>query len=201
MRCYLFGVFSATSMSDRESRASRYDLFEIDRGSRIWCTQVMGLVHAGFKLRELSAKSPNECYAVDQSTSEVVARLNVPSAGVRAPLLFQVAYDLTLADKLAQELPSDGYRFGYAAGNDLACAILTAPMECDVFILGCAELHGVRRTMAGWLNLNYPDVPIVAIKSPFEPDIPAAHFNLELDGETALLPTLARALDVRRRSD
>jgi hypothetical protein len=103
----------ARLMGDRQSRTSQYDLFQIDGGYRMWCTQVMGLMYAGFKLRELSAKSPNECYAVHQSTNEVVARMNVPSAKFRAPLVFEIAYDLALADKLAHELPSCGYRFSY----------------------------------------------------------------------------------------
>jgi hypothetical protein len=188
-------------MSDRESWASKYDLFEINAGYPLWCTQVTGLTYAGFKLRQLSAKTPNECYAVQPSTDEVVARLNVRSANFRAPHVFQIAYDLLLADKLAQELPSHGYRCGYAAGNNLACAMLATPMDCDAFLLGYAAPLETRRDMAGWLNSCYPDVPIVALKSPSEPNLAAAHYNLELDGDEALLETLAQALDLRRRSD
>jgi hypothetical protein len=188
-------------MDDRDSGAWQYDLFEIDAGQRIWCTRVIGQMYAGFTLRKMSAKTPNECVAVHQPANEVVARLNVPTADFRAPYVFLIAYDPKIADALAQELPSHGYRFGYAAGNDLAFAILTTPMECDAFIVGYAAPIDTRRGMAGWLNSTYPDVPIIALKSPSEPDLTAAHFNLELDGDRALLPTLAQALSMRRRGD
>jgi hypothetical protein len=188
-------------MSDRESWASRYDLFEIDNGRRIWRTQVIGLMHAGSALRKLTSKTRNQCMIVDQSTNEVIARLNIPAADFRAPQVFQVAYDLKIADVLAQELPRNEYRFGYAAGNDLALAILTTPIECDVFIVGYAPTIDVRRAMTEWLNANYPDIPIIALKSPSEPDVTAAHFNLEFDGDRALLPTIAQALKLRRRTD
>jgi hypothetical protein len=180
-------------MGDRESWARQYDLFEIDARQRIWCTQVIGQMHAGFTLRKLSAKTPNECVALHQPAGEVVARLNVPTADFRAPYVFQIAYDPKIADALAHELPSHGYRFGYATGNDLAFAILTTPMECDAFIVGYAASVDTRSGMAGWLNSTYPGVPIIALKSPSEPDLAAAHFNLELDGDGALLPTLAQA--------
>jgi hypothetical protein len=195
-----FGVLSGACMSDREPWASRYDLFEIDNGRRIWRTQVIGLMHAGSALRKLTSKTRNQCLIVDQSTSEVVARLNIP-AGNPAPHVFQIAYDRKIAEVLAYELPDHGYRFSYAAANDLALAILTTPIECDVFIVGCAATIDARRGMTGWLNANYPDIPIIALKSPSEPDVAAAHFNLELDGDRALLPTIAQALKLRRRTD
>jgi hypothetical protein len=187
----------ARLMGDQQSRTSQYDLFQIDGGYRMWCTQVMGLMYAGFKLRELSVKSPNECYAVHRSTNEVVARMNVPSAKFRAPLVFKFAYDLAFADKIVHELAACGYRASYAAANDLAYAILTAPMKCDAFLLGYGAPIETRRKAAVWLRGNYPNVPIIALKSPSEPDVVAAHFNLELDGDGALLPTLAQALNSR----
>ena len=180
---------------------SRYDLYQIEAGFPMWCTQVMGLTYAGFKLREVSANNPDECYAVHQSTNEVVARLNVPGAGGRAPRVFYVAYDLTLADKLAHELPWYGYRFSYAAGNDLAFIILANPMKCDVFILGFAASIETRRDAAAWLTANYPDVPIIALKSPSEPAMSVAICNLNLDGERPLLPVIAQALERRALID
>jgi len=188
-------------MGDQKSWTSLYDLFRIDDGYPIWCTQVMGLMDAGFKLREISSKSPNECYAVHQTTNDVVARLNVPAARKRAARVFHVAYDLMLAGKLAQELPSHGLRLSYAAGDDLVYTILMTPMKCDVFLLGDAAPVETRRDAAAWLMENYPNVPIVALKLSSEPDVDHVQFNLDLDGEGALLPTLAQALNWRRRAD
>jgi len=187
-------------MGERKSWASLYDLFQIDDGYPIWCTQVMGMLEAGFKLREISSNSPNECYAVHRSTNEIVARLNVP-ARVGAPRVFHVAYDLTLADKLARELPWCGCRFSYAAGNDLAYTILLTPMKCEVFTVGYAAPIETRRDAAAWLVASYPHVPVIALKAPCEPDIHPARFNLELDGDGALLTTIAKALDEQRRSE
>jgi hypothetical protein len=179
-------------MDDHESV---YNLFEIGGRYHTWRSQVKGLMHAGLKLSELSAKSSNECYAVHQSTNDIVARLNVAGANLRAPLVFNIAYDPRIAEALTYELPPHGCRFGYAVGNDLACAILSSRMDCDVFILGDAAPHQTRRSMAGWLNSNYPDVPTIALKSPSEPDIAAAHFNLELNGYQVLLSTIMQALE------
>ena len=189
-----FGYAPRRDMGEQLSGTWQYDLFEVDDGYPIWCTQAMGPMYAGFTLRQLSANSSNECYAVRKGTNEVVARLNIPATDSRAPHVFQVAYDLKIADALAHELPCHGYRFGYAAGNDLSFAVLTTPIDCDAFILGCAAAIDARRGMADWLNANYPDAPIIALKSPSEPDLAAARFNLELDGDGALLPTLAQAL-------
>jgi hypothetical protein len=186
-------------MGDPKSWASLYDLFQIDGGDPIWCTQVMGLMYAGSKLREISSNSPNECYAVHQSTNEVVARLNVPASSLRAPRVFEFAYDLTLADKLAQQLPWHGYRFSYAAANDLAYTILLAPMKCDLFIVGHAAPMETRYDAAAWLAENYAGVPMIALKLPSEPDLEGASFNVELDGNGALLPAIAKAL--RRRDE
>jgi hypothetical protein len=157
----------------------------------------MGLLYAGTKLRELSANSSNECYMVLKDTEQVVARLNVPGPYKGAPRLFEVAYDVTLADKLAAELPWCGYRFNYATGNDLTHAILTQPMACDLFILGYAAPLKTRRGMAEWLTSNYPHVPMIALKSASEPDISGAIANVELDGNGALVSEIERALSRR----
>jgi len=184
-------------IGDKKSWNPLYDLFQIDGGCPIWCTQVAGLIHAGFKLREISSNSPNECYAIQRSTNYVVARLNLP-ARVGAPRVFHIAYDLTLADKLARELPWHGLRFSYAAGNNLAYTILMTPMKCNAFMLGYAAPIETRRDAAAWLADNYPDVPVVALKSIGEPDVDPAKFNIELDGDGALLAVLAQALNPRR---
>lgn len=175
----------------------RYDLFEIECGKNIWCTQIMGLLYAGFKLREFSERTSNECFIALHPMQEVVARLNVRRSDSRAPAVFQIAYDLTMAEKLAHELPSHGYQFGYAAGNDLAFVILNGRMEYDVFVLGFDAPHETRSRMAEWLAFEYPGVPIIALQSDSEPDIRLAHFRLELTGDRAFVPKIVKALNIR----
>jgi hypothetical protein len=187
-------------MEDSSSE-SRYDIFEVELGHPVWLTQVLGILFAGLKLRELSDKICNECFARHVASKNVVARLNTgPFTNHDVPHVFHIAYDLKMADALAEELPFHGYRFGYGAGNDLASAILSASveMDCDVLILGCGAPEEVRRDMAAWLRANCPGVPIIALKSPFEQDLATADYNLELDGDRALLPTIAQAMNKRR---
>jgi len=73
------------------------------------------------------------------------------------------------------------------------------PMKCDVFTLGYAAPMETRHNAGQWRSGNYPDVPIVALKSPSDPDIEAAHFSVELGADEPLLATLAEALNSRRR--
>ncbi len=53
------------------------DLFEIECGKNIWCAQIMGLLYAGFELREFSERASKECFIARHQVQEVVARLNV----------------------------------------------------------------------------------------------------------------------------
>lgn len=56
-----------------------YDLFEIHPGcSPLWRCSVIGLNPALAKLQQLSEASPNECYAINLLTKEIVGRVNTP---------------------------------------------------------------------------------------------------------------------------
>jgi hypothetical protein len=190
------------STKDGRSRVEwHYDLFEVDRGRSIWHSQAIGSMQVGFKLRELSESTPNECLAVHLQTNDVVARLNVRPANSQAPLIFQLAYDPKLALALSHELTLHGYQFGFAADNDVARAMLSKPMPCDLFIVGYAASEAARRDMAAWLKARYPRVPIIALSSPAEPTLAGADYNLELDSNDALLPTIAQALGAGRNGD
>ena len=178
-----------------------YDLFEVDRGRSIWHAQVIGSAQVGLKLRELSKSTPNECLAVHLPTNDVVARLNVRPANSEAPLIFQLAYDPKLALALSHELTLHGYQFGFAADNELARAMLSEPMPCDLFIVGYAASDESRREMAAWLKGRYPKVPIIALGSPAQPTLPGADYNLELPSNDALLPTIVRALGAGRNGE
>lgn len=73
-----------------------YDLFErFPDDSLLWCRHVSGLRNASLALTKLAKTTTNECLAINLSTNEIVARLNV-GVGRRVtgkPVVFQIAYD------------------------------------------------------------------------------------------------------------
>jgi hypothetical protein len=60
---------------------SEYHLFErMPDGSSRWRDSVEGLNKVRLRLEHLSARSPNEFYAVRGSTNEIIAYVNISSA-------------------------------------------------------------------------------------------------------------------------
>jgi hypothetical protein len=172
-----------------------YDLFErLADGTPMWRGHASGLHDARRQLRERSKTTQNECFAMHLPTKEIVARVNVRTAGGRNPLVFQITYDEKLAKARAEVLRLQGYEVVTMFGNEAAKVVLSMPQECDLFIVGHAAPEQTRREIVAWLRENYPGIRIVALNSPSMRHLLGADYNVKLNGPETLLPVIAAAL-------
>jgi len=174
-----------------------YDLFErFPDAEPMWRGHAVGLLSARQKLQALTRATRNECFIMHLPTKEVVARLNVRSSrGVgRKPVVFQIAYESSLATARTMVLRLQGYEVVSVVGNEAAKVVLSMPEQCDFFILGHAADDQVRREMVSWLKAHYPGVRILALNPPKGSELVGADYNVKLNGPEIWLPIIATAL-------
>lgn len=172
-----------------------YEIFEVlPNGSPQRITGVLGLESAKAKLRELANHTPNECFAADAKTRQIVALMNVPPSKWRATKhIFQISYDEERGRRRAEFLKSRGYSVLSVIGNEAAKFVLGSSQRCDLFILGDAATAEIRREMVDWLKAQYPRVKVLAVNPPNQ-QLPLADYNVEEDSPESWLPIVSREL-------
>jgi hypothetical protein len=162
-----------------------YELFErLPDGCPIWRGHASGLRNAHLKLDEIARSTKHECFAVDLSAKEIVARLNVPqprSAGSK-PLVFQIGYDNNLANARTDLLRLYRYDVVSVIGNAAAKVVLSMPQQCDLFLIGHEASEETRKQMVEWLKANYAGVQILALHSPASRKLSQADYNVKSNG-------------------
>lgn len=85
-----------------------YDLFEkFPDGSLLWRDVVLGHEKAIHRLRELAAKTQNECYAMHLATNVILASMNDHQSSLQ-PKALNFSLDLLLQSGDSHLDPSDG---------------------------------------------------------------------------------------------
>jgi hypothetical protein len=172
-----------------------YELFErFPDDSMVWRGNVVGLRNVRFALQEIAKSTTNECVAVYLPTHEIVDRLNAnpDRRALGKPVVFQIAYDESVAITRSLFLRNLGYEVCSGLGNEAAKEILrNLQPRCDLFILGHTAPKETRSAMAAWLRANYPGVPILALNPPEEAVLADADHNISLDGQDAWLSKIA----------
>lgn len=175
-----------------------YDLFErLPHGAVIWRGRGSGLKHASLKLEQIAKATPNECFAIHIPSREVVACLNPRAAngGGAKFVLFQIAYDETLASLRTDLLKRRGYEVVTVLGNEAAKTVLSLPQYCDLFIVGDQAPQETRQEIVAWLRERYPSVPIVALNAADGRELGSADYNVVSHGADAWLSTISTALN------
>jgi hypothetical protein len=172
-----------------------YELFErFPDDSMVWRGNVVGLKNVRIALQEIAKSTTNECVAVHLPTHEIVDRLNAnpDRRALGKPVVFQIAYDESVAITRSLFLRNLGYEVCSGLGNEAAKEILrNLQPRCDLFILGHTASKETRSAMAAWLRANYPGVPILALNPPEEAVLADADYNIRLDGQDAWLSKIA----------
>jgi hypothetical protein len=174
-----------------------YDIFERRPISGpIWRGHVAGLPSVCGKLEEIAAKTGNDCFAIHLPTKEIVALRSGSGASVtnRKRLLFQIAYDSTVANERSRLLRLCGYEIVTAIGNQAAQAILNPPRPWDLFLVEVSSAGANQEEILCWLKGAFPGVPIVAINSRGLRKLPGADFNIKADGTDEWLTSVNGAL-------
>jgi len=169
-----------------------YEIFEVlPNGSPRRLTVVTGLEFAKVVLQGLAKRTSNECFAADAKTRQVVMQLNVAPAKLRR--IFQIAYDGELGLRRAELLRSRGYGVISVIGNDAAKVLLSSIQHYDFFIVGHAAPEQTRREIVDWLKAQYPGIKILVLNPP-DQQVPAADYNVPLNGPETWLPIVFRQL-------
>lgn len=173
-----------------------YDLFErLPDGSIIWRDHTSGLTGAALRLRDIAKSTSNECLAVHLSSGETVARMSLRASGDGRPtlVLFQIAYDETLAEIRSDLLRKRAYEVTTVLGNEAAKAVLALPQRWDLFIVG-AEAPGKSQTeMVAWLSAKYPNVPILVLTPGEVRELASANYNAASNAQNHVaLPSRCR---------
>ena len=118
-------------------------------------------------------------------------QLNVAPAKLRR--IFQIAYDGELGLRRAELLRSRGYGVISVIGNDAAKVLLSSIQHYDFFIVGHAAPEQTRREIVDWLKAQYPGIKILVLNPP-DQQVPAADYNVPLNGPETWLPIVFRQL-------
>ena len=167
-----------------------YDIFKcLPDGSVEWRGDVLGVIKARRKLRELVESAEGEYFALQIPTRAVIFHSEAPALGKR---VLQIVYSKELGKQRAHLLRSLGYGVLSVAGNDAAKKLL--PMlrprtgVISMFMVGHAVLKSTRNEIVQWLKGEYPLVDIIALNPPNQ-EIPEADYNvLQNRPELWLLP-------------
>jgi hypothetical protein len=175
-----------------------YDIFEeLPDGAPLWRGHASGLQSLRVKLVEVASTTNNRCFAMHMGTQEVVARLNARSA--QRPdgkkVVFQIAYDDTLAMARAALLRNCGYDVATVIGNESAKLILSVPQHFDLFIVGHASPENERKGMVAWLKKYFPNTRVLALNPPKLPVLSGADYNVKLNSPEAWLSVVSTALN------
>ena len=174
-----------------------YDIFEeLPEGSPVWRGHVAGLQNARVKLMEIANSTSNLCFAMHIASQEIIARLNArpsPRTGAKK-IVFQIAYDHSLASARTTLLRKRGYDVVTVMGNESAKLILSVPQHFDLFVVGYAAPEIDREGMVAWLKKYFPHTRILALNPPKQPVLPGADYNVKLNGPDTWLSAVSQAL-------
>lgn len=172
-----------------------YEIFEVPpSGSRRKVAVVSGLESARARLHEFANNSPNECFAADARTHQIVALMNVPPARWQATKhIFQISYDEQSGVRRAELLKSHGYSVVSVIGNNAAKVVLSPIQHYDLFIIGHGAAEETRQEMVLWIKAKYPRVKILAINPPNQ-KVLRADYNVRQNGPENWLPIVSREL-------
>ena len=175
-----------------------YELFEKTAdGEPLWRGHASGLREVRLKLREISERTSNECFAIHLPTKEIVAKLNVGGRKGSKPTVFQIAYANQLAIARTEVLRLHGCEVVSVIGNEAAKTVLTLPQRYDLFIVGHAAPEETRKEMVAWLKAKFPGVPVLALNDSATEKLAGADYNVKLNGPEAWLPMISSALGGR----
>jgi hypothetical protein len=160
-----------------------FDIFKRESdGEVLWIKSAEDFKSARTAVKELMAASPQEYIIYSHRTNNQLVVKPRPKQKTK-PRIFQIAYDETLMASRAALLRADGVSVESVLGNEAAKAALEAPVqEYSLFLLGGHAALNVRREMAAWLKSKYPKVPVLALNPPYQQQLPAADYNLVLNG-------------------
>lgn len=174
-----------------------YDIFEhYPDGFPVWRDHAAGLTNATLRLQQIAKRTPNECFAVHLPTREVVARVNVRTD---KPLIFQIAYNKTMAAARTNLMRMHGYEVISVVGNEAAKVVLSAPQHCDFFIVGHCAPAPVRAEMVAWVKRYYPQIPVLALNPEGGGPLAGAEYNVTLDVRDEWLSVLATGFVTRTK--
>lgn len=170
-----------------------YEIFEVlPNGSLQRVTEISGLGSAKARLHELASHTPNECFAADARTRQIVALMNVPPSKWRATKhIFQITYDEKLGARWAELLKSQGYSVMSVIGNEAAKLVLSPVQQYDFFVVGSAAPEETRQEMVFWLKAKYPRAKILAL-NPSNQEIVQADYNVRENGPENWLPIISK---------
>lgn len=172
-----------------------YEVFEVlPNGVPQKLTVVTGLEIAKSRLNALATRTPNECFAADAKTHQIVAQLNVPAMKRRSiKRILTISYDEQVGLQRAAVLRAQGYDAVSIVGNPAAKVLLTPGEYYDLFIVGHTAPLETRQEMVSWLKERHPRVKILALNPP-QQKINGADFNVQHDGSEKWLPIVAQEL-------
>jgi hypothetical protein len=170
-----------------------YEIFEVlPNGLPQRVTVISGLDSAKARLHELANHTPNECFAADARTRQIVALMNVPPSKWRVTKhIFQITYDEKLGARWAELLKSRGYSLMSVIGNEAARLVLSPVQQYDFFIVGSAAPKETRQEMVFWLKAKYPRAKILALNPPNQ-EILRADYNVRQNGPENWLPIISK---------
>lgn len=174
-----------------------YDLFErLQDNSLVWRGSVHGLENARRKLQELAKRTTNECFAMYTPNRQIVALMNIAHAGQLPAkrVVFQIAYDEHRLVTRTELLRHNGYEVISVVGNEAAKIVLSAPQDCDLFIVGHSAPEQARKEMVDWLKTRYPHVKILALNPGDDQQLAGADYNAKLNGPNEWLSIVTAAL-------
>ena len=172
-----------------------YEIFEVlPNGSPQRVSVISGLDSAKARLTELANQTPNECFASDARTRQIVALMNVPPSKWRATKhIFQITYDEQLGVRRAELLKSRGHSVMSVIGNEAAKLVLIPVQQYDFFIVGHSAAQETRQEMVFWLKAKYPRAKILALNPPNQ-EILRADYNVLQNGPAIWLPIILKEL-------
>jgi hypothetical protein len=176
---------------------AEYDLFErLADGSTLWRGVAVGVEDARLQLGEFARATPNEFFAIDVLSGEIVARINpnLVNQHRENKRVFQIAYNEKLLAARAEQLRAHGYEVTSVLGNEAAITTLGSGQDYDLFIVGHAAPAETRIEMVGWLKTKYSKARILALNPPYCGCLDGADYNVPQNVPGELLTTVSAAL-------
>lgn len=144
-------------------------------------------------LEELAKRTHDECLAGDAKARQIVIRMNIGRAKLRAKRVFQIDYAEGPALRRTELLKSRGYSVMEVIGNRAAKAVLSSIPHCDFFIVGDDAPEQTRMAMVDWLKAHYPRVKVLAF-NPRNQQVANADYNVLENGPENWLSIISQEL-------
>src|SRR5205814_9910354 len=132
--------------------------------------------------RTATARSTsNLCFAIPIASQAIIDRLSArPAPRPDAKkIVFQIAYDHSLASARTALLRKRGYDVVTVMGNESAKLILSVPQHFDLFIVGYAAPEIDREGMVAWLKKYFRHTRVLALHPPKQPVLPGPDYTIK----------------------